>query len=773
MCYLLTPNTCARVHVCVCVPRSRHVFRAGEAGFIDYFGILDGHKPEPPHHKQPKVRSSGMLQEEADYLTARARAMREWKPTRSRRIRDRWFGGEAPPVEQETGFLEDWRARATARPTFQVVHNKAEAGVWACGGVRTDGVCGSSLVLTVGCVPRADKQFRARPQSILAERPSSKELHRRRTAMPNYKAPETVDAVTATLRAVASASASLTGGDTSLGLAPASSSLVVPAQHLMRGSATGTPLPPSPGLGQGSMYSTTSGGRAESGSPVAFASSLAGTATQVGGAMSTQSLARTHTATPSSMMQRSTGAFPNPDASFPDVKGRPSSKHLPGLLRAPAPPPSHMALTKRRVAVLPPGVSREALDSGPSVSANLSATAAVPAQHASTSTTPRAATAPAPSSSPVPRTTASGPVHAPSPRLSARGGGVPSPLVPRLQLSQARSNHGPPTGTSHATGATARSNATRATDGGEATQPPPAGASESPAPEVAAGDSASAVGTPRTAGRDGAPAENGDDDDAGGDGDGEGSGGEESKRGTKKRAWRRGRTRRMQLRQRRRRRRQRYARYAAQGRRVGYDSSSGGYTSTSTEEEGWTTEEEAEREKKPNYSALTHEELIRLINDRNATSRHRPPSGSSDGVSSDEEELDLEADHPMNRRQRLEDRIARAITVHERLQAQIMMDTLAGAAKWRTAVTYVVGREAWCQRWCRARSRRYSSLTSTTTDCVQVQAEAGGVQKHDAGPDEDTASGLPSCGVHIGVAAGGSGRVWQRAGAHHQAPQTR
>ena len=165
MCYLLTPNTCARVHVCVCVcvPRSRHVFRAGEAGFIDYFGIVDGHKPEPPHHKQPKVRSSGMLQEEADYLTARARAMREWKPTRSRRIRDRWFGGEAPPVEQETGFLEDWRARATARPTFQVVHNKAEAGV---------GVWWRAYRLCMRLVPRADSWLCATSRQAVPCSPS-------------------------------------------------------------------------------------------------------------------------------------------------------------------------------------------------------------------------------------------------------------------------------------------------------------------------------------------------------------------------------------------------------------------------------------------------------------------------------------------------------------------------------------------------------------------------------------------------------------------------
>lgn len=87
---------------------------------------------------------------------------------------------------------------------------------------------------------------------------------------------------------------------------------------------------------------------------------------------------------------------------------------------------------------------------------------------------------------------------------------------------------------------------------------------------------------------------------------------------------------------------------------------------------------------------MTHEQLIQLINDRQAVSRHRPPSGSSDGVSSDEEEVDLAEDHPMNRRQRLEDRIARALAVHERLVHKVMLDTLAGAAKWRTAVTYVL-----------------------------------------------------------------------------------
>jgi len=442
------------------------------------------------------------------------------------------------------------------------------------------------------------------------------------------------------------------------------------------------------------------------------------------------------------------------DGGIPTVakvgKVRPSSKHLPRLPRSPEPPPAQLALQNRYIAIPPPGMSRRpasrSLEADPGVDMSLSMASvfSVPNAIASTSR----AQVPPPGASPRTRPphSASAVVAAalaaasdnegdeeqvgntaPSPSQDA-GTGVgrvseqPAGLERDTAVSGARTPHAAPPPTPQPRAAQPQSTSDADMGGEVGTSAAGAGA-----PGDARG-SGSEADDERDTAKGHARQSDGSASSAGGGSDADSS----TKARRRARRARQQRTHRMRLRQRRRRRRSRVARYAATGRKLGLDSSSGGYTSTSSSEErGWTTDEEEEQQRKPNYSTMTHEELIQLINERQAVSRHRPPSESSDGVSSDEEALDLIHDHPANKRQRLEDRIVRALTVHERLVHQVMLDTLAGSVKWRTAVTYKQKQAAFrkttigLQRIRRAACR----LVECVTEWQEVEAKDFGTAR--------------------------------------------
>lgn len=103
------------------------IFRVGEKGYVDYFGILSSHAPVSLE-TLPTVRASGMLQSEADAIVGAMRARRTWKPTRSAKLRQRWLDEPVPKVAEETTQLEGWRTRVYARRPFSVRHDRAKAG---------------------------------------------------------------------------------------------------------------------------------------------------------------------------------------------------------------------------------------------------------------------------------------------------------------------------------------------------------------------------------------------------------------------------------------------------------------------------------------------------------------------------------------------------------------------------------------------------------------------------------------------------------------------